>query len=159
MSQKKIEQVLNDKGFRPLDILIYALLAVLIGSLFFALFYQRDSERLEGFQVLSRSEQIFTYRFATDEYQIFRQDEIEILQNDEKELIVMIHIESGGLNELTVEKQSRFVRMSDADCSHRKDCVHMRPLNNQNRTPVTCVPHSLTILPLGGQIDDGTIVG
>lgn len=158
MSQKKLEQVVKDKGFRPFDLLIYGGIAVLVLVLFLTLVVFRENKSLHGVQITYRGEQVFIYRFSDDEAVVLSQT-IEILSNDGSLLKLIVHTPNDGYNEIEIDKTNKTVRVVDANCSWRKDCTHMSALDGDGATPISCVPHSVMIVPLGYDIDDGTIVG
>lgn len=159
MSQKKISQVILDKGFRFFDIVVYGCI-ILMTIIFFCVFvFFKGEKHFDGIQILYRGECIFTYEFASDHYVILADDFIEIISKDQLCFEVKIYSAENEYNIICIDKQHECVYMLDANCSFRKDCVHMNALSCDNLVPISCVPHAILIVALDYTVDNGTIYG
>lgn len=157
MSQKKIDQVIGDKGFRFLDLVVYFCLLAMVAAFFFlASVLSNYPNTFEGIQVLCYGERGFEYRFESDQYLISDENRIHILSNDREYMEIAIETDHDGYNRLVIDKTDCSVFMADANCSWRKDCTHMQPLRGKGS--IFCMPHSVLVLPIG-PFDDGTIQG
>ena len=63
-----------------------------------------------------------------------------------------------GLAEGTDQVAGALADMTDADCSMSRDCVHMPAIENTASAPVSCIPHGVVVMPVGGDREpDGTL--
>lgn len=159
MSLKKIRQVKADKGFKIGDLILYGAVAVLIAALFLTFFLTSDTTPAQGFQITYNGNAVFRYDFYEEKYAVLRAENIEIVSESEEELLLVFYTDGrGGYNKITVDKGNRSVRVTDADCSARKDCVYM-PAVSDNSSVIVCMRHSMVIEPLDYEIvDDGIIL-
>ena len=157
MSLKKIEQVKQTKWFKPLDLLIYGLLAALIVALILAFALSGKGEELDGIIINYKGEKVFTYNFSKNEYEILRADSIEISDEGETKLGLIFYTDGkSGYNKIEIDKKGKSVKVTDSNCSRHKDCVYTQALNASRSVPILCTPHALSIVPLT-VYDDGII--
>ena len=147
MSLKKVEQVKVDKGFKILDFIIYAIIAVTVAVMFLVVFLNRNTDALTGVRVFVRGEVVFEYEFdGTPVYsETVTADDVK---EDEKGLTVTVNSAGGGVNVIYIDKTAKTAKMLEANCSIRKDCVNAYPWKiDDNSKTITCNPHGLRIEP------------
>jgi hypothetical protein len=160
MSLKKITQVRGDKGFKILDLILYGGLIVLIVALFIAFVFFKDTSPLKGVEIYVKNNLVFTYDFEAGKYTVADENVIEVVDDGTTELKIKIVTENDGYNYVTINKSESWVDLTDANCSYRKDCVHMTRISDVSST-IICTPHAVQIVPVGYQEeeDNGLIIG
>lgn len=155
MSLKKIGQVKEEKYFRIWDLLVYGIIALMIAALFLTVFLTKDNTPSEGFTVRRSDKIIFTYYYASGDYEADLTDgTVEIGEEDGGKLYVTFYTPDGsGYNVILIDKVEKSVKVVDADCSSHKDCVYT-PAIDDNSSIISCPPHRLLIEPLGRETDD-----
>lgn len=158
MSLKKIEQVKNSKWFKLWDLLVYGLLVATIVVLFVVIFaLSGRGGDLDEIIINYKGEKVFTYYFSSDEYKIFHADNIEIVsENDTRIELVFYTDGKAGFNKISIDKQGRRVKVTDANCSFHKDCTAPLYVLNSNFSKIDCPPHMMEIVP-PTIVDDGII--
>ncbi len=147
MSFKKIEQIRQTKYFRLWDVLVYGIIILIIAAIFLAVFLTKDNTPANGFKIRYADKTVFTYDFESGRYEYSLTDGyIAIDGEDGNTLNITFYTpDKSGYNKITVDKQSRKVKVVDADCSLiRKDCVNAIAMDNV----ITCLPHQMYIEPL-----------
>ncbi len=147
----RVRLVREGKLFRAWDLLVYGLLALLIAFLF-VLFVCSDvfgTGDARGFRVEVRGEAVYTYVFGEGGSAAEGKGNL-VEERTEGETLYVRILSADGWNELAVDLAEESVRMHDADCSLRKDCTHMRAIGAGGRV-ITCLPHALKVVPLGGE--------
>lgn len=149
----RLRVVREHKPFAPLDLLVYALLLALI-AVFFAVFVFGDEEdRAEGIRVEVRGETVYTFVYGDAGGTIAPGWEDRIAEREEEGFIVVtIVLPEGGQNVLQIDGAARSAYMADADCSRRKDCTGMQPIEHTHDV-IVCLPHELKVLALNGTED------
>ena len=155
MSQKRIDQVRSDRGFKIFDLIIYGTIAVFVAALFIAVFVTRNSQPLSGFRVYLQNELIYEYDFEKAESKIYVSDRISENAAEEGKLLVTVHT-GGGFNKIEINLVGKEVRVTDSDCGKR-DCVYT-PAITDGGGIIFCSPHRLKIEPYGFDYDGGNII-
>lgn len=152
MSLKKVEQVKADKGFKVLDLIIYAAIAAIVAALIIVLAVTRDKNPLQGIRIRVENRVVFECNFDEGTYGALTDDgtiTYEEPKNGEI-LIVTVHTES-GYNVVRIDLEQRIVRVTDADC-RRNDCIYstLNPTAQikDNNSMIYCLPHAVMIEPL-----------
>lgn len=152
MSLKKVEQVKADKGFKVLDLIIYAAIAAIVAALFIVLFATRDKNPLQGIRIRVENRVVFECNFEDGSYGALTDDGTITFKEPEngEMLIVTVHTES-GYNVVQIDFERRIVRVIEADC-RRNDCIHstLNPTAQirDNNSMIYCSPHAVMIEPL-----------
>ena len=156
MSREKLEQTKRAAWFKGWDILIYTLILLLLLALFlcFVIFPGRD--QLSGIEILVKNERVFFCDFEEGSYTI--EDVSRVRVEESGDLLLVTVTTEEGFNIVSVDTKARRADMTDADCSWSRDCVHMPPIENTASAPVSCIPHGVVVMPMGGDRDpDGTL--
>ena len=144
MSQKTLENVKKDKGFRIFDLILYGVVILIVAVSFIAVFATKDRRPLTGVKVYLEEIAVFEYDFENDKYEITEgYEEIVVVTPKGESLQVKISTEA-GYNLIIIEKKGR-VRIKEADC-HGRDCVYS-PAITDNNGIIFCSPHRLKITP------------
>ncbi len=151
MSFKKVEEVKRDKGFRIYDLIIYGVILLAVAVAFAAVFLSRDKGGIKGFSVYSGGDLIYSYSFSDGETVCGEGVESS---TDGDILKLEISTAGGGVNTVEADLKNKTVRVTEANCSNRKDCVHT-PAIRDNSGVIYCMPHSLKITPLN-PVDGGS---
>ncbi len=153
MSLKKTGQVKKDKGFKLFDLIIYGALVLLVTALFLGIFLTRDTSPLTGVRILYGNQTVYEYSFEDGE--TVCADCVE--KREESGGITLKITAEGGFNTVYIDKAAHTVKVTESDCSSHRDCVYF-PAIADNSSFISCVPHKLTIEPLGYDYDNGTII-
>ena len=135
------------KAFAKWDILIYTLSLLTIASLFIAFIITPKSSSSDGFRVFVGDKQAFTFKYSDKSFTIT--DGYDIIVTNDGELYTVTVKTERGFNQITADTVKKTVKVTDADCSIGKDCVHTVALSG-NTGAIICVPHDLRVLPLKG---------
>lgn len=159
MSLKKIQQIKADKGFKIWDLLVYGVIVLLVAALLLSFFLTADRSPAEGIRITYRGETVFEYVYGDDTYRILSEDNIEILSDTADKLTLDFYTDGKeGYNRVVIDKANKTAKVTEADCSARKDCVYM-PAVADHSTFIVCMRHSMKIEPLDPvTVDDGTIL-
>lgn len=151
MSLKKVEQAKADRGFKKLDILVYALIAVIISSIFLSLFLTRDTDPLKGVEVYVKREAVFRCTFDNGkcEYDVLS-DGVTV---EESGILLLVRVETDGeFNLIRIDPISPSVSIIEADC-RGQDCTTLPPITDNN-SMLYCSPHGLVVQPYNYLPDD-----
>ncbi len=151
MSFKKVEEVKRDRAFKPLDLIIYSAVAVILVAVFLSVFLTKSDKPFSGIEVYSGGELKYTYAFDGGGNISGEGVEEEITDG-----IVSVRVTCvKGYNVIKIDVAARSVRVEEADCKG-KDCVYTPAIVDSDGV-IYCSPHGLKIIPLG-RGDDGTII-
>ena len=157
MSLKKIEQVKNSKWFKWWDLIIYGALTAIIVALILVFALSGKGGRIDGVSVSYKGEEVFTYSFSQDSYEIISPENIDIKEENGEGITLTFYTDGkSGFNTIEIDKKNKSVKVVASDCSWHKDCVYTAALNTSRSVPILCTPHALSIAPLK-VYDDGTI--
>ena len=156
MSREKLEQTKRAAWFKGWDILIYALILLLLLALFLCFVIFPGREQLSGIEILVKNDRVFFCDFEEGSYTIENVSRVRVEESGDL-LLVTVTTEE-GFNIVSVDTKARRADMTDADCSWSRDCVHMPPIENTASAPVSCIPHGVVVMPVGGDREpDGTL--
>lgn len=159
MALDTVQKIKKDGFFKPLDIIIYAVLLIVVAVLFVSSGIFAPKDELSGIEIIFQNEKVFVYLFNGDDYQIFDDEKIEILTDTPNELTFKFYPEKlkYEFNRIKIDKVKKSVKVVDATCSTRKDCVYTAEMTNSSQT-IICVPHELIISPTGKTPSDTDII-
>ena len=89
-------------------------------------------------------------------------DNIKVEENNSDTVKLLFVTDGGSLSEHTdyniieINKSARSVRITESDCSNRKDCVYSPAITNSAGL-IVCSPHRLRILPADYEDDGQTL--
>lgn len=155
MSLKKTQQLKNDRGFKPADLIIYGIIVLLVAAAFIWVFASRDSAPLSGFTVYVGNTRVFEYDFTRNKYAVLPADGVEVETEEGANLTVTVR-QAAGYNVLEVDVSAKSVRVVQADCG-RGDCV-FTPAVRDNSGIIYCSPHRLRIVPFNFDDYNGDIL-
>lgn len=158
MSIEKIRQIKNTNVFRPLDLIIYLGLAILIIMLFWVFIFNVKKDPLTGVDVYLKKDIVYNYDFTKNKGKIakgFEDNVIVTLREDRIE--VKIINEGNDYNIFIIENKPKAkVYMYEADC-FTKDCIKsFKPIFKEGDV-IVCKSNAVKIVGLGqtGDIDIG----
>ena len=156
MSREKLQQTKHAAWFKGWDILIYALILLFLLALFLFFVIFPEREQLSGVEILVKNDRVFFCDFEEGSYTI--EDVSRVRVEESGDLLLVTVTTEEGSNIVSVDTKARRADMTDADCSWSRDCVHMPPIENTASAPVSCIPHGVVVMPMGGDRDpDGTL--
>lgn len=156
MSREKLQQTKRAAWFKGWDILIYAFILLLLLALFlfFVIFHER--EQLSGIEIFVKNERVFFCEFNEGRHTI--EDASRVRVEESGALLLVTITTEEGFNTVEIDTKARRADMTDADCSMSRDCVHMPAIENTASAPISCIPHGVVVMPVGGDQDpDGTL--
>ena len=156
MSRQKLQQTKRAAWIKGWDILIYVFILLLLLALFlfFVIFHER--EQLSGIEIFVKNERVFFCEFNEGSYTI--EDASRVRVEESGALLLVTITTEEGFNTVEIDTKARRADMTDADCSMSRDCVHMPAIENTASAPISCIPHGVVVMPVGGDQDpDGTL--
>lgn len=159
MSLKKINGVKADKGFKIFDLIIYAAIAALIVALFIIFVFVPDKSGASDITVYYKNQPVYTYSFETQTGRIIDGEHISVDgQTAEGLSLTFYGADRNEKNSIYIDKINKSVDVTEANCSTRKDCVHMDKITDKSKV-IICSPHNMKIQPQGYEYDpDAPIV-
>ena len=156
MSREKLQQTKRAAWFKGWDILIYALILLLLLALFLFFFIFPEREQLSGIEIFVKNERVFFCEFNEGSYTI--EDASRVRVEESAALLLVTITTEEGFNTVEIDTKARRADMTDANCSMSRDCVHMPAIENTASAPISCIPHGVVVMPVGGDQDpDGTL--
>ncbi|MBE5734203.1 MAG: hypothetical protein E7347_04030 [Clostridiales bacterium] len=159
-TQKPINK-LSLKPFYLRDLAVYICTAIIVLLLFvFFVFPKNNQPAKQGFIVSVNGKTAVTVNFnlttpisvANDFNQLVK------VENVDNGFMVTIYTSTSkdGFNEIYFNTVEKTAKVTESNCSPRKDCVHTPSINTVSGT-IICAPRTLKISPVGFN-GDGTIV-
>lgn len=156
MSREKLQQTKRAAWFKGWDILIYALILLFLLALFLCFVIFPGREQLSGVEIFVKNERVFFCDFEEGSYTIEDASRVRVEENGAL-LLVTVTTEE-GFNTVEIDTKAKRADMTDADCSMSRDCVHMPAIEHTASAPISCIPHGVVVMPVGGDQDpDGTL--
>ena len=156
MSREKLQQTKRAAWFKGWDILIYALILLLLLALFLFFVIFPEREQLSGIEIFVKNERVFFCDFDEGSYTI--EDASRVVVEENGALLLVTLTTEEGFNTVEIDTKAKRADMTDADCSMSRDCVHMPAIENTASAPISCIPHGVVVMPVGGDQDpDGTL--
>ena len=151
MTQKKVEQVKADKGFRIWDLAVYAALIALIVALFIAFVFTRDSSPLTSVSVSigfgEEQRTVCTYNFTTQSLNVIDDSVITVNYPEDGGIELTFHGEGEGEeNIIFIDTRNVSVSVTQANCP-ALDCVYTAAITNNSSLPIICSTHRMIIRP------------
>lgn len=135
----------NEKVFKKADIIVYAVIVLILAAISLAVFLpQKDSSAIKSFSVYYGDSIIYSYSFGTHSGKVTEagKGKVTVCATEETTLVYV----STDLGHNVIEIGADYVKMSEADCSERPDCVELfSPLTEKNGA-IICLPHKLRIV-------------
>lgn len=128
----------TEKPFRPLDVLVYAVLIAVCAALFILGLTAKKSE-VHGFEVIVGGETVMVYYFDDARAEIKDPLAVEKLSDSEYKIT-----SKKGYNVLKVDARAREAAIIEADCAGG-ECMKMR----LGGGAIICAPHGVVISSLG----------
>lgn len=151
MKENIYDKVKNGKPFAAFDLLVYALVVLICAGLFLGFVIMSKHDSGNGFTVYYKDEKIFSFYYDDLKYDLAEFDgSIKVENTDPENRLFTITVFTGGeenYNVLSVSAKDKTVKVAEANCSYRKDCVHT-PEIKDGTGAIYCLPHGLKILPL-----------
>ena len=139
-----------EKAFFKRDIIVYAVLVALIVSLFL-IFVIPSNKNSNGFTVSRDGTTLVICSFNSDNHIEINQDFAELIEvsNIDNGYSVKIYKDSQkiGYNVIFFDISTKTAKVSESNCSERKDCFHAPSIKNNGT--IYCSPHDLLIKPIG----------
>ena len=132
-----------EKPFKIADIAVYVLLAAVVAACFSAGLPNSSAKIAE---VTLKGEIVARIYLDDRRAEVYGDNAVKKSDN-----VIIIQSEA-GFNEITVDFDARFLKITDSDCAG-KECVHM----DLDKGAIICAPHSLVIKLVGK--DDSVKVG
>ena len=161
MSLKKVGQAKKDRFFKIWDILIYGVILLAVAALFLAVTFGYNRSAPGGVEVYYNNNLAFSYDFDSDVDSVLLTQ--NIAESDGADELEITFCTDGGsaeehtdYNVILIDKSARTVRVTESDCSNRRDCVYT-PAITDTSGMITCTPHRLVIMPSGYFGSDDTI--
>lgn len=145
-----IARARKEKPFRPADIIVYGVVALIIIGLFIAFVFVRSNSNATEIIAERNGERVFVYSIANGRLtlNVGYSGTVEYSEkNGGYEVTVYTDKDKKSYNTIVIENDGK-TYISDADCSNRKDCVHMNAIDGNGGT-IICVPHGLKIYATG----------
>lgn len=159
MDKVKFEKIKSQKPFSKKDFFVFAILFVVIITLFISLIFLSKKSPTKGFRVLINNDQVLEFDFKTSTAKVNDAYKHKVLIDYESnKIIVYIDDSKTEFNEIQFDTKKNTVKISDSTCSLSKDCVFM-PKISDDKGVIYCAPHALKILPLGDNLSNSPITG
>ncbi len=142
--------------FSVWDIAVYLVLATAILGLFVWISLG-GRNKATGIEITVDGATVYTYEYGKGGA-IARGQEECVQEEREGDCIAVTVCAQGGFNEIIIDPNEKKAYVRDADCSYKKDCVHMTAITAENGI-IVCVPHALTVRALGAKDDLKPSVG
>lgn len=140
------------KPFRPLDIVVYSVVLLLVFLLFLFFIILPKTDATKGFTISLDGQKILEFEFdkgITKTHEFI--GKIETIEKDNETIIkVFVNSDYTEFNEIKVSLLDKTVDVIESNCSSRKDCVHS-PKIDENGGIIACMPHGLKIVSFGSE--------
>lgn len=133
-----------DKPFKRGDIVLYAVLAAIVLTLFLVA-WQGVGTSGDGFEISVSGKTVATFDFSTNQMKVESGFEgyIEKISDSTYRIVT-----ENGYNTIEIDGANKSVKVVEADCGRSKECMHMNLGSN-----IICVPHGL-VIKLSSALDD-----
>ena len=140
--------------FYKSDFLVYLILAAFIALLFLFIILPTIGQS-KGFTVSRGKDTILTYTHGEINPITVNPDYeniVEISKTDKGYSVkIYLSTEKVGFNTVFFDTVLRTAKVTDSNCSERKDCYHSPAISNTGS--IYCNPHGLLIKPIGSTAD------
>lgn len=151
-NNEKIACVKTSAPFKLADLIVYAVIGVLILSLFLGFVILPSFAKVEGVNVYLDGNKILTCSFngqvtASNGFTNFEHQ----LENEKLTVKIFTNEQDTQFNVLVVDIKNKSAKVTESTCSTNKDCVHCPPIVNGSGA-IICAPHKLKIVPDGSGV-------
>lgn len=148
MSVKSLQNVRESKPFRPADLIVYGVLIALIAALLTAFVFTRAAVPLSEIYADVGGERVLAWSVAAEKLTVTAvwQDRAEVTATAGATTVRLYIDEHGHYN--VIEFTAAGAKITDANCSAHKDCVHTPALTDAADV-IICVPHKLKLYSSG----------
>ena len=150
MKKNLYDDVKQRKPFVLIDIAVYAAIVLTVVGFFLAFIIFPKNENSDGFKVFVDEKEIFVFYYDTCDYETKEYGgKIEMQTVEDKKTYVVRIFPRGDqeFNLLYVNAEEKTVKITDANCSNRKDCVYTPEIKSGSGA-IYCMPHKLKVLPI-----------
>ncbi len=139
----------NLKLFKPIDLLVYALLIIGVFSLFLFFVILPASSSSDGFTVTINGKTIFNYHYGSYTVDLVDYKMADHIVYDKQKSTITIYLDDNkqDFNLIEIDEANKTAKVIDANCSLSKDCVYTPSI--KNGSAIVCAPHKLKIVALG----------
>lgn len=139
----------NLKLFKPIDILIYALLIIGVFSLFLFFVILPANSSNNGFTVTINGKTIFNYHYGAYTVDLVDYEMADHIVYDKQASTITVYVDDDkqDFNVIKIDEANKTAKVIDANCSISKDCVYTPSI--KNGSAIVCAPHKLKIVALG----------
>ena len=148
---QNVKNAKKDKPFKPADVGVYMLVALLVLVLFSVFFGQSAPQSIQYVKVveIESGNVLFVYNVARNEYQIGENANVDVQKTDNG-LSVTITQQIDGEErfntfEILLNSQTS-VKMTQSICGFHQDCVYNFPALSQAGGTIVCSPNGLKII-------------
>lgn len=151
-------KIKNSKPFEKSDVFLYASSLVILAVLFIVFVVFPTNKLSNGFNISLDGKTAIVINVKSRTYSIANEfaDDISVIESEDGISFEIFTDDNGGYNVVYVNYDSMQAKVSDSNCSIRKDCVHTSPIKDSG--VIVCAPHKLKV-SLIGNTSDNPIVG
>lgn len=146
MEKEAFETVKLSKPFKLGDLFIYGGVILIILAIFLAVLLPKKNQT-NGFIVYNGDSVVLTYEYDSDKLSIKDEFADSVVVATNGNITVYLDENKTEFNTFAIDKKEKSVKIVDANCSVKKDCVHTPAMSNDGA--IICMPHQLKIVPLG----------
>lgn len=152
---QNIQNAKKDKFFKPVDVMVY-MVVVLVIVILFSVFFGADSNSYQNIQTvtvvdLHNNQTLFVYNLQRNEYEITKDItwQIEVTETNDGIVVRLENTMDGEVrfNELTITRgQTPTAKMTNSLCGFHQDCVrNFGTLTTASQT-IVCSPNYLKVV-------------
>lgn len=152
---QNIQNAKKDKFFKPIDVMVYLAVALVIVILF-SVFFGSDNGTNQKINVvtivdLQNNQTLFVYNLQRNEYEITQDTswQIDVTQTENSIVVLLENTldDEQRFNQLTITRgQTPTVKMTDSLCGFHQDCVrNFGKLTTASQT-IVCSPNYLKVV-------------
>lgn len=147
------------KLFKPIDILIYALLIIGVFSLFLFFVILPTSSSNNGFTVTINGKTIFNYHYGSHTIDLVETSMTDNVIYNKQDSVITVYVDDDkqSFNVIKIDEANKTAKVIEANCSHSKDCVYTPSI--KNGSAIVCAPHKLKIVSLGERVNTPPTTG
>ena len=150
LKKEVVQFIKSNKPFRIYDIIVYAGVLIVLLALFLA-FLLPSGASSNGFEVLLGGERVLSYEYSSDNLTVLEKFNNSVTINDDGSITIYTSTDKSAFNTISINKEEKTVKVIDANCSIKKDCVHTPELKGESGA-IICLPHGLKIISLSGYV-------
>lgn len=144
---RNLNDVYNRKLFRLRDIVVYLSIAIVIAILFVVFVILPKKQEPQGFAVYVDGEKILECYYDSEKIIPYSSEKAFAKINEDNTIYIYFGTDEKQYNLISYDKTNKNVKVKDANCSNKKDCVKEVAISNSGA--IYCAPHKLKITPIG----------